>query len=242
MQFLPIKTRKFDPAKDKGKLFKLLDNYLPKLKDKDIVLITSKIVSIHQGRFVKVPKIDTQKFRLELIKKEAEAYHPDNPSSMAIKEHTLTPYAGIDRSNANGHYVLFPQNPHAIAQKIWQYLRRRHGVKNLGVIIADSTCHPFRWGQFGISLGFFGFKPIYEYGNQKDIFGRKLKNHNQNIADSLAAIGVVHLGEGGEQTPLLIIRGFTKIEWSAQAHLKEFLVLPAAADLYFPLLQGLRRR
>ncbi len=220
----------------------MLDEYLPKLKDKDIVLVTSKIVSIHQGRLVKVPKKNTQKFRLELIKKEADAYHPADPSSMTIKEHTLTPYAGIDRSNADEHYVFFPKNPHQTAKKIWEYLRLKHRVKNLGVIICDSTCHALRWGQFGISLGFYGFKPVYQYGDQKDIFGRKLKNHNQNIADSLAAIGVIYLGEGPEQTPLLIIRDFEKIEWSTHSHLKEFLVSPASADLYFPLLRALRRR
>jgi F420-0:gamma-glutamyl ligase len=241
MQFIPIKTRKFTPPQDKGQLFELLAESVPDLKDKDVVVITSKIVSIHQGRFVKVPAKNSQKFRLELIKKEAEAYFSAEPSSMTIKEHTLTPYAGIDRSNANGHYILFPKSPQTTAKKIWQYLRKKHKVKNLGIIIADSTCHPLRWGQFGISLGGFGFKPVYRYGNQTDIFGRKLKNHNQNIVDALAAIGVIHLGEGGEQTPLLIIRGFSRIEWSEQSHLKEFWVDPKA-DLYSPLLRALRGR
>lgn len=241
MDFLPIKTRKFIPPQDQGNLYKLLDEFLPKLKEKDVVVITSKIVSIHQGRLVPVPAKNSQKFRRQLIKQEAEAYYPANPSSMTIKEHTLTPYAGIDRSNGSGHYILFPEKPHETAKTIWQYLRRKHNVKNLGVIIADSTCHPLRWGHFGISLGFYGFKPVYWYGKQKDIFGRPLKNHCQNLADTLAAMGVIFMGEGPEQTPLLLVRSFSRIEFSDRSHLPEFWV-KRRADLYAPLLACLKPR
>lgn len=236
MQFIPIKTRKFIPPQDKGQLWQFLDQYLPKLKEKDIVLITSKIVSIHQGRFVKITK---KTDRLQLIKQEAEAYYPKNPSSMTVKEHTLTPYAGIDRSNANGHYVFLPKAPHETAKKIWEYLRRRGRLTDLGVIIADSTCHPLRRGHFGISIGFFGFRPVYWYEKQTDIFGRKLIHHCQNLVDALTAIGVIFIGEGAEQTPLLTIRGFSKISFSARSHLKEFLV-DRPDDLYAPLLEHLK--
>ena len=243
MQFLPLKTRKFIPPQDKGKLWPLLDQYLPQLKEKDVVLVTSKIVAIHQGRFVPTKggsASGRKNFRIQLIKQEADAYYPKNPSSMAIKEHTLTPYAGIDRSNGHGHYILWPKTPHRTAKKIWLYLRRKHRVKNLGVIITDSTCHPMRRGHFGISIGFYGFKPVYWYEKQKDIFGRPLKNHSQNIVDALTAMGVIYMGEGSEQTPLLIIRGFSKISFSARSRLEEFWVA-RQDDLYAPLLEHLSR-
>ncbi|MCG2691377.1 putative folate metabolism gamma-glutamate ligase, partial [Microgenomates group bacterium] len=112
MFFLPLKTRKFLPPKDN--LYSLLDSYLPHLKEKDILVVTSKIVSIGQGRTVKItPKTD----RLALIKTEAEKYYAPNPSSITVKNHTLTPFAGIDRSNANGYYVLLPKKPHQEAKK-----------------------------------------------------------------------------------------------------------------------------
>lgn len=236
MEFLPIKTRKFPPPEAKGKLLPLLSEFLPPLKDKDIVIITSKIVAIHQGRFVKIiPKTD----RIKLIKQEAEAYFAKNPSSMTVKEHTLTPYAGIDRSNGNHHYILWPNHPHKTAKKIWQYLRRRDRLTDLAVIIADSTCHPLRWGHFGISIGFFGFRPVYWYKNKTDIFGRPLKNHCQNIVDALAAMGTIFMGEGSEQTPLLVIRSFSQIEFSDRSHLAEFWV-KRRDDLYAPLLEPLK--
>lgn len=234
MQFIPIKTRKFLPPKDD--LYNLLDEFLPALKEKDILVITSKIVSIGQGRTIKITK---KTDRIALIKQEADAYLPANPSSMAIKDHTLTPYAGIDRSNANEHYILWPNNPPSAAKAIWRYLRRRHQIKKLGIIIADSFCLPFRWGHMGISIGFFGLNPLYSYANKTDIFGRKLVRANSNLVDALSALAVVHMGEGNEQTPLCLVRGFTKIKFDQKDYSQKFYIDPKD-DLYTPLLTKLK--
>ena len=236
MEFLPLKTRKFLPPKDN--LFKLLDDYLPHLKEKDILVITSKIVSISQGRTV---KITSQTDRLALIKDEAEKYYAPNPSSITVKDHTLTPFSGVDRSNANGYYVLWPQNPHAEAKKIQAYLIKKFQLKQFGVIIADSYCLPFRWGHLGISLGFFGFNPLKAYAGQTDIFGRKLVRHNQNLVDALAGLAVIHMGEGSEQTPLCLIRGFKQIKFDQKDYSYTFYISPAD-DLYAPLLRQFKTR
>ena len=131
--FLPIKTRKFLPPKDD--LYNLLDEFIHQLKEKDILVITSKIVSIHQGRVIKAKSLAQ---KIQLIKQGADAYFPSQPHGLTLKNLTLTPYAGIDRSNANNHYVLWPKKPHQQAKKIWQYLKQKHSLKNLGVIIIDS--------------------------------------------------------------------------------------------------------
>lgn len=243
MQFLPLKTRKFLPPKDN--LYNLLDEFLPAspsqggpvLKEKDILVISSKIVAINQGRTV---KITAKTDRIALIKSEAEAYSVKNPSSITVKGRTLTPYAGIDRSNANGYYVLWPKNPHLAAKNIWQFLIKKISLKQLGVIIADSFCLPFRWGHMGISIGFFGFNPLYSYANKKDVFGRKLVRTNSNLVDALTALAVIHMGEGNEQTPLCLVRGFSKIEFSQKNYSKSFYIDPKD-DLYSPLLTPLSK-
>ena len=66
MKIKAIKTRKIAYPDDD--LLKILDTYLPRIKEKTIVAITSKIVSICEGRVVKVGKIDKEK----LIEKEAD--------------------------------------------------------------------------------------------------------------------------------------------------------------------------
>lgn len=236
MIFLPIKTRKFTPVQDKGKLFHLLDEYLPKLKNKDVVIITSKIVAIHQGRTVKAKSMAQ---KIQLIKQEADGYFPAQPHGLTLKDLTLTPYAGIDRSNANGYYVLWPKNPHGQAKKIWQHLKQRHHLTQLGIIIIDSFCLPLRWGHMGISIGYWGFHPNYSYNGQPDIFGHKIIQGNSNLVDALAAFSGALIGEGNEQTPVLLIRDFKRLKFTSQDTLSELKADPAN-DMYAPLLSNLK--
>jgi F420-0:gamma-glutamyl ligase len=238
MQFIPVKTRKFLPPKDN--LYALLDGHLPKLKEKDLVVITSKIVAISKGRTVPAKSM-AQKIRL--IKKEAEGYLPDNPHGLTIKDLALLPYAGIDRSNANNHYVMLPKNPHQQAKKICAYLIKKHGIKNMGVIIIDSFCLPLRWGHYGISLGFYGFHPNKSYVGQNDIFNKKIIAGTSNYVDALSALAGVIMGEGNEQTPLLIIRGAQFIKFTNKDTLKE-IAIPGSGrpDFYSSLLKVFKRK
>lgn len=233
MQFTPIKTRPFLPPKDD--LYQLLDDYLPEIKNNDIVVITSKIVSIHQGRCVKI-KAETDK--IQLIKTEADRYLSSHPHSLAIKGSTLTPYAGIDRSNGNGHYILWPKNINQSAKQIWQYLRRKFKIKNLGIIITDSFLIPLRLGLIGITIGFYGFHPLRSYSGTRDIFGRKIIHTHSNLADGLAAISAIFMGEGNEQTPLLLIRQANFIKFTSKNTAKELLI-SEKDDLYTPFLKKL---
>ena len=239
MQFIPIKTRKFLPPK--ADLYKLLEDHLPQLKDKDVLVISSKIVSIHQGRCVKVDKTKPPlKQKIDLIKKEADAYFKDNPHSLTLKDHTLTPYAGIDRSNANNHYVLWPKNPTATAHQIWESLTKKHQLKDLGILIIDSFCLPMRWGHMGISIGFHGFHPNFEYSGKLDIFGNKIVQGNSNLVDGLSALCGVVMGEGNEQTPLLIVRDFNKLKFTSKPTHQELRIPKNQSDLYSLLLKAFK--
>lgn len=234
MKFTAIKTRPFLPPKDD--LYQLLDDYLPRVKDKDVLVISSKILSIHQGQCLKI-KRKTDKN--ELIRTEADRYLPQKPHSLTIKNQTLVPYAGIDRSNGKGHYILWPKEINQSAKEIWQYLRKKHQIKDLGIIITDSFLLPLRLGLIGISIGFYGFHPLKSYEGKKDIFGRKIICTNSNLVDGLAALAVVHMGEGNEQTPLLLVRGAGFVKFTSKDTAKE-LIIPENEDLYTPLLKPLK--
>jgi len=233
MDFIPIKTGKFTPPQDQGNLYKLLDGFLPRLKEKDVVVVASKIVSIHQGRFVPAKSM-TQK--LQLIKQEADGIIPGHIHGLTLKETVLTPYAGIDRTNSHGHYVLWPKNPALAAKKIWRCLKNKHRLNELGVMIIDSFCLPLRWGHMGISIGFWGFHPNKNYAGKKDIFGDKIIQGNSNLVDALAALSGAMIGEGAEQTPLLIVRGFAKLKFTDKNTLAELQANPQK-DMYTPLLK-----
>jgi len=51
MEFIPIKTRIMQPPKDD--LYPLLDEYLTDVEENDVVLISSKVLAIHQGRCIR---------------------------------------------------------------------------------------------------------------------------------------------------------------------------------------------
>src|ERR1043165_8235228 len=151
MRVNAIKTHLIQP---KESLNAILDQYLLSLTEGMIVAITSKILSICQGRVV--PK-DSVSNKFELIKSEADAHLKEKDSlygaHLTIKHNILIPSAGIDESNGDGMYILYPHNSQQVATEIWQYLRQKHHLRHLGVIITDSHTTPLRKGVTGIALG-----------------------------------------------------------------------------------------
>jgi dihydrofolate synthase / folylpolyglutamate synthase len=241
MKFIKIKTPPILPPKNN--IYPLLDKYLGTPKEGDVVFITSKILAIHQGRCIKItPEVNKD----YLVIKESERYIPrDNVPNknflLTIKEHTLIPTAGIDESNGNGYYILWPKKPNALAKEICIYLRNKFKIKNLAIIITDSHTIPLRYGVIGISIGLFGLEPLYDYKNKKDIFGRKLKFTKTNLPDALSAMAVLLMGEGDEQTPMIILRGAKFIRFTDKdSHNK--LVIPFDKDIYSPLLSVFNKK
>lgn len=190
-------------------IFEILDRYITDLEENTVIAITSKIISISQGRAVKVTDRAT---KFDLIKQESEKMLSASENStfgdfvLTIAQGRLIPSAGIDESNGNGLCILLPENPQGMAVEIWQYLRKIHKIKNLGVIITDSNITPLRRGVTGISLGWCGFEPLRAYVGDKDIFGKEMKFTYGNNLDALASSAVFMMGEGKEQTPIAMIK------------------------------------
>lgn len=235
MRIKPISTRKINPPKDN--IFDILDTSCTEIKEKDVILITSKILAIHQGLCIKMYTI---KNKDDLIKKEADVFIPrdecpNRHAILTIKDNILIPSAGIDESNSNGYYVLWPKNSAEEAEKICKYLKKKFNIKDLAVIITDSHTIPMRYGVMGISIGFYGLQPLKSYIDKKDIFGRKIKMTKSNIADTLSAIGVCAMGEGDEQTPIVIISDANFVEFTNKPTYQD-LIIPPNQDIYYPLI------
>ncbi|MBU0744591.1 MAG: coenzyme F420-0:L-glutamate ligase [Gammaproteobacteria bacterium] len=201
MKITTIKTHKIKP---KESISDILDTYITKLTENSIVAIASKIIGISENRLV-----SKNKNKINLIKKESDfCFEPPKKQPnfyLTLKDHRLIPNAGIDESNCDDSYVLLPKKPQLTAKKIWEHLRQKHQIKNLGVIITDSNITPLRLGVTGITIGWCGFNPIYNYVGQKDVFGEDLKVTQINLLDSLATTATLVTGEGNEQTPIVIM-------------------------------------
>jgi dihydrofolate synthase / folylpolyglutamate synthase len=237
-----VKTRIFQPPQDD--LLSVLKQSLPKLKEKSIVAVTSKVVSIWQGRCVPA---DEYPDRDQLVAREADLYLPRKfvPGAwcmQTIKNNLLIPSAGIDESNADRHYILWPKDPAAAAKKIWQWIRKAYRLEKVGVIITDSHTIPLRRGVLGISLAHYGFSPLKDYRGTPDIFGRELQMTQTNIVDGLSAAAVMLMGEGSERTPVAVIEDIPWINFasSPRKSRKPFssLEIKTKEDLYYPLISA----
>lgn len=233
LDFRIIKTRLVNPPKDE--IWDILDD-LPPLEEKDIVFITSKILAIHQGRCVPCDQVE----KSELIAQEAQYYmnyeHPCGFNvNLTITDNILIPAAGIDASNANGHYIMWPKETDKLCKEIRAYLLRKHNLKELGVVSTDSHTTPLRWGVTGITTGVAGVEPLKDYRGCLDLFGRELKITQVNQIDPLTSMAVLLMGESNECTPVVLLRGYDKISFCEEASMVE-LKIPVEQDLYSPLL------
>jgi len=241
MKVTPIKTHKIT-KKDKD-IFKILDRYLPKLLEKSVIAVTSKIIAICEGRVVRKDLATKD----ELTKQEAEWYLPRHLSKydfcISIKHNTFTASAGVDESNGNGYYVLWPKDPQKSANVIRLHLKQRFNLKNIGVIITDSKTTPLRWGVTGVALAHSGFSALNSYIGKPDVFGRLLKAEKLNVADTLATAAVGVMGEGNEQTPLAIIEDLPFVKFHDRNPTEKeiaSLSISIEDDLYTPLLRSVK--
>ncbi len=235
MQVKAIKTRKFLPPKDD--LFSFLKESFSGIKFKEgaVIVVTSKIVAISEGRCVKITNTSNKP---ALIKQEADFYIDKNKvsgkiSTLTIKDNILISSSGIDESNGNGYYVLWPQKPFFWAKKIHAFLKKEYGLGQVGVIISDSHRVPLREGILGMGLAYHGLYPLRDYRGTKDIFGREMKFSQTNIIDSLAAAAVFEMGEGAECSPLAIIENIPDIKFTSRDFSnKDLLKLEISQDRY----------
>jgi putative folate metabolism gamma-glutamate ligase len=239
MQITAITTDRIVP-RQAPQFTELLDSVLTTLPARSILAITSKIVAICEGRVVAINSVSKD----TLIQQEADRWLPRSLSRydivLSIKNNRLIPTAGIDESNSGGFYVLWPANPQGSANQIHAYLQKRFNLRDIGVIITDSTTVPLRTGTIGIALAHSGFQALRDYIGQPDLFDRPLKVTKANLAEGLAAAAVLAMGEGNERTPLAIITDLPNIIFQNrdpnQEELAELAINPDD-DLYAPLLK-----
>jgi uncharacterized integral membrane protein (TIGR00697 family) len=219
-----------------------LDKYIERVAEETVIVFSSKIIGILEGRAVPIDSIDKD----ELIIRESDA-HLDRSVSpygnmFTINKNTLISAGGIDESNAGGHYILWPENPMKSAERIRDFLVKKFNVKKLGIIISDSTVMPLRRGTVGIMIGWSGFEATKNLIGTKDLFGREFKISTVAVGSNLAATGNTVMGEGAEQTPISVLTDIPFIDFLDRSHItdaeyKECFVEPKE-DLFAPFLMS----
>ncbi len=234
MQIKPIKTKVFVENEE---ILPFILKYVKKIPENSILVITSKIVALSEGRTVKDEGI---KAKEKLIKKESDFALETKLVWLTIKDGMVMASAGIDESNAKGKLILLPKDSFQTAKFIRKELQKKFKIKNLGILITDSRIFPLRAGVVGVALGYAGFKGIRNYIGKKDIFGRTLTFSRTDVADSLATAAVLCMGEGREQQPLALITE-APVEFTDKINKKELLI-KVKDDLYLPLFGSILKK
>ncbi|HSX15693.1 MAG TPA: coenzyme F420-0:L-glutamate ligase [Candidatus Saccharimonadales bacterium] len=222
----------------------LLDKYVADMPRQSVLAITSKIVSLCENRVVPHEGTDKQ----ALVEQEAEFYTLADASNkwgirFTVTNGMLIPTAGIDESNVGDVYALWPEDPQASANAVREYLAKRFGHDELAVVITDSTSRPLRRGVSGVALAYSGLKPLNNYVNKPDLFGRPFKFSQADIVDGLAATAVLVAGEGAESTPLVLLSKVDFAEFVPRGPNDEELAETRIAleeDLFAPLMSGVQ--
>lgn len=201
-------------------------------EDGDIIVVTEKIVSKAEGRVVELDKVKPSKKArrlakltqkdprmVELILREAKEILALGTNFIVVetKHGFVMANAGIDQSNIEeGRAKLLPRNPDKSAEQIRNALEAKSG-KKLSVVIADSWGRPFRYGSVGVAIGGSGIVALWDRRGEKDLFGRELKVTRVAVADCIASLASLILGEANEGIPVVVIKGLS-FQGEGKAH------------------------
>lgn len=224
------------------------------LQQHDVVVVTSKIISKAEDRYVDLAKVlPSPRARelaqvtggdprvLEIVLWDSEQISRTAKGALIVRHHGghVSANAGLDQSNAqpahappgSGPWALrLPANPDASAAALRVRLEQHFGVR-VAVIVSDSFGRPFRLGTVGMAVGVSGLPAIYDQRGRTDMHGRKLEHTLTATADQLCAAADLVCGQADEARPAVVVRGL-KFEPVASSLGATSLCRPASEDLY----------
>lgn len=191
----------------------------------DILVITSKIVSKAENRFVELgsvrPDADAQRLAkvtgkdprfVATVLAESVGVVRAAPNVL-ITRHRLghvMANAGIDRSNLGpgraDQVLLLPRAPDRSARAIRESIGTLLGL-DLGILISDSFGRPWRLGVTGVALGSAGLPSLADQRGRPDRDGRPLEGTLVGVGDLLASAAMLVTGEGAQGIPAVLVQG-----------------------------------
>jgi len=204
----------------------LLGDGGPGLRDGDILVVTSKVVSKAEGRVLKGRREDA--IAAETVRVVARR----GATTIAQTRHGLVlAAAGVDESNtAPGTVVLLPVDPDESARQLRKALRDQTGI-SVGVIVTDTMGRPWRAGQTDTAIGAAGVQVTRDHRGEPDAYGNTLEVTVAAVADEIAAAGDLVKGKA-LQIPVALVRGLASLVTPDDGPGARALVREAAEDMF----------
>jgi coenzyme F420-0:L-glutamate ligase/coenzyme F420-1:gamma-L-glutamate ligase len=207
---------------------------VPELRDGDVLVVTSKIVSKVEGRLVAAPADPAQRdeLRRELVLGETERVVARRGRTLIVagKLGLVQAAAGIDASNvALDELALLPVDPDASAARLRAALRARTG-NDVAVVITDTMGRAWRVGQTDVAIGSAGLRVLHRYQGGRDGQGNELVVTEIALADEVAAAADLVKGKLGG-VPVALLRGLAGL--ADDGSVAAELVRPLDEDLFW---------
>ncbi len=177
------------------------------LRDRDVVVVTQKIVSKAEGAMVAVDPDDplshkplVERESVRILRRRGELIISETRHGFVCAN------AGIDLSNVErGQAALLPEDPDRSARRIRDGLRGRLGVE-AAVIVSDTFGRPWRRGVTDVAIGSAGLRPVLDLRGTEDAYGRELQVTEVAIVDEIAGAADLVMGKA-TGVPVAIVRG-----------------------------------
>lgn len=176
------------------------------VRDGDILVVTSKIVSKAEGRQISAADREAA-ITAETVRMIASRTHPGGITRIVENRQGLVlAAAGVDNSNTPaGTILLLPEDPDASARRLCLALRARFGVA-LGVILSDTLGRPWREGQTDAAIGAAGIRVLEDYRGTHDAHGNLLSASAAAVADEISGAADLVKGKSTGR-PVALVRG-----------------------------------
>jgi coenzyme F420-0:L-glutamate ligase/coenzyme F420-1:gamma-L-glutamate ligase len=213
----------------------------------DILVVTQKIVSKAEGRYVALASVtpghEAQRLAeltakdprlVELVLSESQSVVRAVPNVL-ITRHRLglvMANAGIYQSNLGSpggdNVLLLPSDPDASARHLAAAIENLVSVSP-AIVISDSFGRPWRNGVVNVAIGASGLPALLDRRGDSDRDGRRLEVTQIALGDMIATAAGLAMGEASEGIPVAIVRGYQFEQADRPA---TDLVRPLAADLF----------
>jgi coenzyme F420-0:L-glutamate ligase/coenzyme F420-1:gamma-L-glutamate ligase len=208
----------------------------PWLRNGDVVVVTSKVVSKCEGRLVAAPEGAEARDRLRRKLVEAEAVRVlARRGRTLITENWLgvvQAASGVDGSNVGAaELALLPVDPDASAATLRAGLRERLGV-TVATVITDTMGRAWRNGQTDAAVGAAGLAVLHSYAGAVDQHGNELIVTEIAVADEIAAAADLVKGKL-TAIPVAVVRGLPSGILSETGGTARQLVRPGTDDLFW---------
>jgi len=201
----------------------------PGLRDGDILVVTSKVVSKAEGRVVRGQDRD------EVVDAETEEVvsaweGPRGRTVIARTRHGLVlAAAGVDTSNVEpGTFVLLPDDPDRSARRLRTEIREATGA-NIGVVVSDTMGRAWRVGQTDAAIGAAGLTVLDDLTGSVDRHGNRLQVTVRAVGDEIAASADLVAGKTSD-LPAVVLRGLGHLVLEPTGHGDGATSLIRAAD------------